>query len=67
MNHKIHNVGAAEKIGRYSDAIEAAPGFVGFTLPGHRAYLTTVPSPKESKPKRALPGTIFSQCSRKQR
>jgi hypothetical protein len=25
MNHKIHNVGAAEKIGRYSDAIEAAP------------------------------------------
>ena len=51
MNHKIHNVGAAEKIGRYSDAIEAAPGFVGFTLPGHRAYLTTVPSPKESKPK----------------
>ena len=26
MNHKIHNVGAAEKIGRYSDAIEAAPG-----------------------------------------
>ena len=26
MNHKIHNVGAAEKIGRYIDAIEAAPG-----------------------------------------
>ena len=26
MNHKVHNVGAAEKIGRYSDAIEAAPG-----------------------------------------
>jgi hypothetical protein len=25
MNHKVHNVGAAEKIGRYSDAIEAAP------------------------------------------
>ena len=26
MDHKVHNVGAAEKIGRYSDAIEAAPG-----------------------------------------
>jgi 2-iminobutanoate/2-iminopropanoate deaminase len=26
MNHKTHNVSAAEKIGRYSDAIEAAPG-----------------------------------------
>ena len=26
INHKVHNVGAAEKIGRYSDAIEAAPG-----------------------------------------
>jgi 2-iminobutanoate/2-iminopropanoate deaminase len=26
MNRKIHNVGAAEKIGRYSDAIESAPG-----------------------------------------
>jgi hypothetical protein len=26
MNHEIHNVGAAEKIGRYSDAIEVAPG-----------------------------------------
>ena len=23
MNHKIHNVGAAEKIGRYSDAIKS--------------------------------------------
>ena len=27
---------------------------VGFILPGHRAHLTTAPSPKELKPKRAL-------------
>jgi 2-iminobutanoate/2-iminopropanoate deaminase len=26
MDHKIHDVGAAEHIGRYSDAIETAPG-----------------------------------------
>jgi 2-iminobutanoate/2-iminopropanoate deaminase len=26
MNHQIHNVGAAEQIGRYSDAIEIRPG-----------------------------------------
>ena len=64
MNNKIHNVGAAEKIGRYSDAIEAAPGCI---LPGRRACLTTAPSPQESKPKRASPGNIFLRCSRKRR
>src|SRR5262245_2763390 len=26
MNHKIHDVGAAKHIGRYSDAIETQPG-----------------------------------------
>jgi 2-iminobutanoate/2-iminopropanoate deaminase len=26
MNHRIHNVGAARQIGRYSDAIEVRPG-----------------------------------------
>jgi 2-iminobutanoate/2-iminopropanoate deaminase len=26
MTHKIHDVGAAKHIGRYSDAIESAPG-----------------------------------------
>lgn len=26
MDHKIHDVGAAKHIGRYSDAIETAPG-----------------------------------------
>jgi 2-iminobutanoate/2-iminopropanoate deaminase len=26
MNHEIHDVGAAKHIGRYSDAIETAPG-----------------------------------------
>ena len=26
MSHKIHNVGAAKHIGRYSDAVETAPG-----------------------------------------
>ena len=26
MHHKIHDVGAAKQIGRYSDAIEAQPG-----------------------------------------
>ena len=26
MTHKIHDVGAAKHIGKYSDAIEAAPG-----------------------------------------
>jgi len=26
MSHKIHDVGAAKHIGRYSDAIETAPG-----------------------------------------
>jgi 2-iminobutanoate/2-iminopropanoate deaminase len=26
MSHKVHNVGAAKQIGRYSDAIETAPG-----------------------------------------
>ena len=67
MNYKIHNVGAAEKIGRYSDAIESALDCVGCILPAPRAYLTTVPSPKELKPKRDLLGNIFLRCSRKQR
>ena len=26
MSHKVHNVGAAKQIGRYSDAIETEPG-----------------------------------------
>jgi len=26
MTHKIHNIGVASQIGKYSDAIEAAPG-----------------------------------------
>jgi len=25
MNHKIHDIGVASQIGKYSDAIEAAP------------------------------------------
>ena len=62
MNHKIHNVGAAEKIADTAMQSKQRLDCVGFILPGHRAYLTTAPSPKESKPKRALPGNIFLQC-----
>ena len=67
MDHKVHNVGAAEKIGRYSDAIEAAPGLRWLHTSGTPGVLDDGTFPAESKPKRASPGNIFLRCSRKRR
>ena len=51
MAHKIHNIGVAEQIGKYSDAIEAAP---------HLRWLHTSGTPGLGKNKQ-LPKDITGQ------
>jgi hypothetical protein len=49
--HKIHNVGVAEKIGLYSDAIEVEPGSRWLTVPAHRVWTTMeyYPTPYQTR------------------
>ena len=67
MDHKVHNVGAAEKIGRYSDAIEAAPGLRWLHTSGTPGVLDDGTFPAGIEAQRASPGNIFLRCSRKRR